>query len=62
MDDCFVPSVQDRVRCCYEQTLFSFPQTKFITIAPKQAMVAWLVFCSLCLGSKMLSHTLETSQ
>lgn len=41
---------------------FSFTQTKFIISAPKSAMVAWLVFCSLCLGSKMLSHMLEISQ
>lgn len=41
---------------------FSFPQTKFVIFAPKQAMVAWLAFCSLCLGSKMLDHALEISQ
>lgn len=28
---------------------FSFTQTKLIIIAPKQARVAWLDFCSLCL-------------
>lgn len=28
MDDCFFPSVQDRVRCCYEQTLLFFSPDK----------------------------------